>query len=203
MKKYLPILIAVLSIGSADAASVVLSKGTGVGINVLTGGGAPLTTFNVFVGTFAAAPTTFTAGNYLDVVQSFRAFGSASSPATGLATATIERTDFTTVPASNFNNQQIYLFVADNADLTKATQIGLYTKSATRTDWVFPADTPGALANIGASTINFGAVSAIGDSGVVDNATGPDSFRLIAIPETSSSLLIGLSMLGLIARRKR
>jgi len=210
MKKYiLSILFALLPLGAVDAANVVLSKGTGVGINVSTDQGVVLSSFSLFVGTFAAAPASVDKTNYQAVIQNFRLFGSAagtSSPTGTLATATIVRDDFTgTSPASNFNNQQIYLIVADNSDLSKATQIGFYTKSATRTDWVFPADTPGALANIGPSTINFNAVTALaGESAVVDNASGPDTFKLFnVVPEVSSSLLMGLTALGLITRRKR
>jgi len=208
MKKYL--LSAVLLIAglvSSNAANVVLSKGTGAGINVLSSTGASLSSFTIFVGTFASAPTAFNAGNFASVASSFIEFGNAAAPGTGLLTGTIARTDFTgAAAASNFNNRQVYVIVANTSSLASATEAGLFTKSAIRTDYIFPADTPGALANIGASTINFGAISPIGDTTAIDAVptTTPDSLKLafVGVPEPSTGLVAMLG-LGLLAVRRR
>lgn len=207
MKKYiLSVLLLLAGLNASNAANVVLSKGTGLGINVLSSTGTPVTAFTIFVGTFASAPTVFDGTNFATLRNDFIAFGSAAAPVGGLITGTVARTEFTgQAAAANFNNRQIYVIVSNSSDLATATEAGLFTKSAARTDWVFPADTPGALANIGASTINFAAITPIGATGAVDQAVGsPDSLRLalVGVPEPSTGV-VALLGLGLVAIRRR
>ncbi len=208
MKKTLLTLIGTVAlIANASASTVSLSKGLNPGFNVQSDAGILLSNFTILVGSFDVNPVAPTAIVLQALLQTeaFNQFGQATAPATGLITASLTKNDFSTGPAATeFNGRNIYAVVMNAATAALSTEFGLMTLDSTSTagTWVFPADVTSALVTTNAPTgllTNFATV--VGTE--IDNATGPESLRLAAIPEPSSIGLLSV-LLGLgIARRRR
>lgn len=201
-KTLLPLLIASLAFSGANAATVALNKGISPGFTVQNKDGQAVTSY-LFVGSFATAPTTPVGGDYASILSAFRSFDVVADAITINSGSVIGAVaaSWANVPttAANFNGQQMYLLISNTPDYANATQIGLFTNSPVTN---FVADVSTATSsnyNVGTFASN---VVVAGAGSKVDNASGADVLRLVAVPEPSVALLGALGVFGLIRRRR-
>lgn len=194
--------LALLASGAGNAAivNVQVNYQLGAGPYFATSGGDFVASGSgfVFYGTFSSIPTGSSTPQQLE--DSFHQLG--------LSTDVQDTNghDFTgNVEESNFENKRGYILVTDNADIGTATEYALLTNSVD-SDWTFSGD----LNSVGTGSIPIrmsdlaqgtsGAEIIIGSRG---STSGFDTIQLTAVPEPSSSALLGLGALALTFRRKK
>ncbi len=100
-----------------------------------------------------------------------------------------------------FKDQAIALWVFNAPTANSATQHGIY--KASNSSWIFPDD---------AAIVDSVTIDLIQVDNIVVGAVGPilfpgqgdvKSFQLAAIPEPTTAVLVGMSMLGVLAMRRR
>ena len=197
-KKLTLVVAAVMAMASANAATIALNKGLSPGFIVQDSTGANIQSF-IFIGTYTNGTNPADGTAPADLVANFKVFGALAAPIAAAGTIS-GNVDYNGVlAASNFNTLKMFMFVANNANLAAATQVGLFGNVPAS---AFPAD----VAASGSFNFNvnvFGNVEVIaGAGGKVDNATGADVLRLVAIPEPSTALLGALGVLALVRRRR-
>lgn len=207
MIKY-SILFLTLLAANASAITIQMGKGLAVGVNVLTTGTTGITGgYEIKVGTFAAEPAAD--ATFAQVLAAFQQFASTTSPIAGNASGLITAADSTSLVASStagtaatFNTRPIYFLIGDTASSATWSFFGvLKGQTPTAASWTFPADTTG-TASVNAIASTVAAITPVFGT-EIDNPTGPDSFRLVAVPEPSASIMGILGAFGLLARRKR
>lgn len=186
----------------SDAATITLNKGLSPGFMLQTSAGANLSGGVVAIGTFAngLAPATPADGIYTSILSSFREFGTAAAPAAGSPiTGSV-----TVVPASpaDFNTLQMYMIVGNGATLAASTEIAIVTNTPATS---FPANTTAAgSTNFNVNTFSNLAVVA-GAGALTDNASGPESLKMVPIvpvPEPTVFGLLGACLAFGIRRRR-
>lgn len=208
MKKQLLLIATLGAFASASHASTVsINRGLNPGFNIQNNSGTVITTYSILVGSFdvnpvAPAPATLKA---LLQTAAFNEFGLATAPAGGLLAGSITKNDFTTGPApTEFNGKNIYVVVMDAATAAASNEFALLTVDTTSPagTWVFPADVTSALTTTNAPAGLISSFATVLGT-EIDNATGPESLRLAAIPEPTTTVLAsGLLALGFFRRRR-
>jgi hypothetical protein len=188
---------------SGFSATVSLNKGLSPGFTIKDKDGNPIQSY-LFIGSFAAAPTTPVDGIYTTTIANFRSFDLVAdriSVASGAVVGAVA-SSWANVPTTpeNFNGLQMYLLISNTPDYANATQFGLFTNSPTS---LFAANTTTATStNYSVGTFASNLVVA-GAGSKIDNASGADVLKLVTvIPETSTALLGALGALGLLRRRR-
>ena len=197
-KKLTLIVAAVMAMASAaNAVTITLNKGLSPGFTVQNTAGAATQSF-IFIGTYAdgALPGDTAIPS---LISNFLVFGSLAAPIASGATISGGGDYSGALAASNFNTEKMFMFVADTNNLATATQIGLFGNVPAT---FFPADvTAGGSFNFNVNT--FASLEVIAGAGSkIDNATGADVLRLVAVPEPSAALLGALGVVAFLRRRR-
>lgn len=193
--------LAATSLG-AMGATVALNKGLSPGFTVQNFSGTAVTSY-LFIGSFASAPLDPGNGDYGSIISTFRSFDVTADAIVVNSSAVIGAvaSSWANIPATpaNFNSQQMYMLISNTPDYTQATQFGLFSNSPAT---FFASDVTGATStnyNIGTFASNV----VVAGAGIkVDNASGADVLRLVAVPEPSVALLGAFGVLGLLRRRR-
>jgi hypothetical protein len=196
--------LVVASLGSASAATIAVSGGSGnQGFTVTSASGAAISAQSYFaVGYFTTVPTITDGASLLTAVSNFKTF---ASGLTGSASPYKMAASFTNATVTGADSQQIYFILGNGTTQANSTQFALFTTSAAT---LFPANitaasstnisftgangatTPVMLSNAGTATVGSGAPGTIK---LVDT---------VVVPEPSAALLGGLGLLGLLRRRR-
>ncbi|MDB6132453.1 MAG: hypothetical protein JWM59_696 [Verrucomicrobiales bacterium] len=193
-----------LSAVCAHSATVAVSRG-GLGVVALTSNNEALSTggYYIAVGSFTTVPTvTNTPESVLAAVGAFNEFASATSSTTGATVGTV--TGSFTGGFSNaalYNGKEIFIMVGNGNSKANSTDFAILKGS---TAWNFTADVSAAdsIAVILRDVTSFDAVAGT-EVDVADPAAKDQVQLWTAIPEVSSSVLVGLFGLGLMSRRRR
>ena len=157
--------------------------------------GTPLDGSMISVGTFDVGTSVFTqfvGTNDTLAIQTLFA-GNAALEAEGQGTGTVTQNGDAAVA---FNGQQIFIQVDTGASIGVFSSDVAAPPTGQGDPFVFPANAGG----VGdAATISVTQVNQAFLGGTI----GADGSLIVAVPEPSTSLLLGLSALGLIVRRKR
>ncbi|MCW1913126.1 PEP-CTERM sorting domain-containing protein [Luteolibacter sp. GHJ8] len=204
--KALALIIGVASlIASAQAATIAVIRGTGnpgviaaVEGTALSAGG-----YSISIGTFTNTlgateePLITSTESLQAAIASFDTFATLTAPTSGATQGTITG-QFTSLGGADpnvFNLKPIYFLVGNGATIATSTHVSIFRLT---TPTAFPANVA-AAGSTNATIANGAAITVVGTAGVVNG----NNLGLVAVPEPSASVLLGLlGVAGLIRRRR-
>ena len=208
--KSLTLSLLLLSSVSAFSATVAVTRG-GLGVTPVTTTGTVLSTggFYIAAGAYAIVPT-ITAGDFASVAAaaaSFIEFAAATSPTAVGATQGTITGSFTggLSNAAAFNGREIFLLVGNAATRAASTEFAFLRALAPNT-WTYTADVSAAdsISVVMRDVTSFTTIANGGTPIDIADTLAKDQVRLVsAVPEVSSSLLMGLAGLLLSVRRRK
>ena len=197
-------LLTVLGIASVAQASFVTLTSTGrSGPIALDSGLVAVDTGLVRLGTVSAAPAS---GSFDDIAAVFAEYGTGET-GTGAQAGFFGQTINNAGGTSDFDNDQIYIWIFDGDTANASTENGLFSlvdADAPAVPWRFPVQTGTGTDGVSIVLADlFDGNGAASDGSQIDSQTVGGRVILAPIPEPSGAMLAALGGVFLVFRRRR